>query len=386
MDDTSPLLDYARKKAEFALMLDKSKNYSEAKVHYVEAAETLIQALKFEKQPETRKALRQRAELYISRAKDLQEAIQKDSAKKMDRSAARDGENGDSGLNQALADSILTEKPDVRFDDVAGLENVKQALREAIILPLARPDIFEGARKPWKGILMFGPPGTGKTMLAKASAAEVDASFFNVSSATIMSKWLGESEKLVRQLFRIAQEKAPSIVFVDEVDALTQTRGGENEAGRRVKTQLLTSMDGLTSDSEKPVVVIGATNVPWEIDAAFRRRFERRIFIPLPDPEAREHIFRVSTSGLDLKKDVNFAKLSELSHGYSGADIALLCREAIMYPIREMDKEGALTDPDILPRQVEMNDFVTAFSNTKPSVVSSELGRYFEWSQQFGSG
>ena len=235
------------------------------------------------------------------------------------------------------------------MNDVAGLEAVKRSLREAIVLPLKRPDLFTGSRQPWRGILLHGPPGCGKTMIAKATAGDIDATFFNVSAATLVSKWMGESEKLVKRLYEVAKEKQPSIIFIDEVDSLTQSRTeNENDAMRRVKTQLLASMEGLASNKEDRVVTIGATNVPWEIDSAFRRRFQRRIYVPLPDEEARKIIFQINSKGIELDKNINFKKLSSKTNEFTGSDIANICREAIMAPIRELDSSNLIDDSSVL--------------------------------------
>ena len=249
---------------------------------------------------------------------------------------------------------------------------------------MARPDLFTGARRPWKGILLFGPPGNGKTYLAKAVASEVEATFFSVSAANLISKWLGESEKLVRELYDMARKEAPSIIFFDEVDSLTTARGqGENDAMRRVKTQLLQAIEGIGSGDEL-IVTIGATNLPWEIDAAMRRRFERRILIGLPDEEARSVMFKIHTKGVPMD-DINHNELGKLSDGYSGADVALICREALMTPIREMDVAGVLKDKNINPRNPNMEDFKKALENIKPSVSPKELISYDKWNEQFGT-
>lgn len=166
---------------------------------------------------------------------------------------------------------------------MAGLEQAKASLQEAVILPTRFPQLFTGERKPWRGILLYGPPGTGKSYLAKACATEADGTFFSVSSADLVSKWLGESERLVKNLFKMAREAKPSIIFIDEVDSLCGSRSeGENETSRRIKTEFLVQMNGVGTDCDG-VLVLGATNVPWELDAAIRRRFEKRIYIPLPD-------------------------------------------------------------------------------------------------------
>lgn len=195
-----------------------------------------------------------------------------------------------SKLKSALEEAIVTEKPNVKWTDIAGLVKAKESLKEAVILPIRFPDFFEGARKPWKGILLYGPPGTGKTYLAKACATETEGTFFSVSSADLVSKYVGESEKLIKNLFALAREKKPSIIFIDEVDSLCGNRSdGENEASRRVKTEFLVQMQGVGND-DKGVLVLGATNLPWALDPAIRRRFEKRIYIPLPDAPARKFL------------------------------------------------------------------------------------------------
>ncbi len=376
------LIDHARNFALKAYNFDKEKNYSEAIPYYLDAAEALMKAIKFERNPQVARSLKKKAEMYIGRSKELRELLEK---KKERRSTAGSDEEEESKLEGAISDIIVTEKPNIKLSDIAGLELAKQTLREAIVLPLMRPDLFSGARRPWKGILLFGPPGCGKTLLARATASEVEATFFNVSASSIISKWLGESEKLVRTLFELAREKQPSIIFVDEVDALAGARGGEHDAMRRVKTELLTSMDGLSSSETDRIVTVGATNIPESIDGAFRRRFERRIYIPLPDFAARDAIFGFNTKGVELASEVDFAVLAEITDGYSGSDIAMVCREAIMTPIRELDMAGAIDDTSILARPVTQDDFLEAIEAINPSVSENEIAKYDQWNEEFGS-
>lgn len=170
-----------------------------------------------------------------------------------------------------MANAIVSEKPNVKWEDVAGLEMAKTSLKEAIILPSKFPDIFVGIRKPWKGILLYGPPGTGKTYLAKACATQANSTFFSISSSDLMSKYVGESEKLIKSLFHMAHEKSPSIIFIDEIDSLAGARSeGENESSRRVKTEFMVQMQGVGNDTGG-VLVLGATNLPWALDSAIRR-------------------------------------------------------------------------------------------------------------------
>merc|ERR1719261_1145809 len=206
----------------------------------------------------------------------------------------------------------------VRFEDIGGLEDAKRAINEAVLLPLLIPEFFTGLRKPWKGVLLFGPPGTGKTMLAKAVASCAEGvTFFNCSSATLTSKWRGESEKLLRALFTTARAKVPAILFFDEIDSLLSQRGGsaEHEASRRFKSEFLIHMDGLLSDSQPSstgghMLVLCTSNAPWDLDEALRRRLEKRIYIPLPDLAARQKMFEQNAQELHVGDGVDLEDLA----------------------------------------------------------------------------
>ena len=296
----------------------------------------------------TKKTLGAKMEQYITRVEQLKGVTAAPAPAPKKAAASGDGKSGGGGggddkeddekskFREALGSVINTESPNVKWDDVAGLAGAKESLKEAVILPIRFPQLFQGKRKPWRGILLYGPPGTGKSYLAKACATEAQSTFFSVTSSDLVSKWLGESEKLVATLFDLAREQRPSIVFIDEVDSLCSARGdGESESARRIKTQFLTEMDGVGSDMEN-ILVLGATNLPWGLDKAMLRRFERRVYIPLPaEVEVRALMARINvgTTANDMDEAAwNF--VGQHTAGYSGADLAILVRDAMMEPIR----------------------------------------------------
>ncbi|MHA2041673.1 MAG: AAA family ATPase [Candidatus Thorarchaeota archaeon] len=288
-------------------------------------------------------------------------------------------------LQEMIADTIITEKPSVKMSDVAGLEDAKQAINDAIIAPMKHPELFKGkSRQPWRGILFYGPAGCGKTLIAKAVAAEVNATFFNVSAGNIVSKWLGESEKLVMNLFTLARRNQPAIVFMDELDSVGVSRSGDDVGGeRRLKTQLLTELQGLASDLEDRVTVIGATNLPWELDFALRSRFEKKIHVPLPDKPARKKIFEIHMEDIEVAPDVDYEELADLSEGYSGRDISVVCREAAMEPIRDLQRTGRMDEEEeILDiRSVSREDLLQAIENIRPATSPEDVKRYIDWAE-----
>ncbi|CAH0725377.1 unnamed protein product, partial [Brenthis ino] len=296
-------------------------------------------------------------------------------------------------LVETLERDILQKNPDVRWRDVIGLDDAKSVLQEAMVLPLVMPDYFKGIRRPWKGVLLTGPPGTGKTLLARAVATECRTTFFNVSSATLTSKYRGDSEKLVRLLFDMAAFHAPSTIFLDEVDSLCAVRGAdsEHEASRRFKAELLIQMDGLAAafNQDKVIMVLAATNHPWDIDEAFRRRFEKRIYVGLPDEAARVKLLRLCLREVVLGDDLDLTELANKLEGYSGSDITNLCRDAAMMTMR---RKIAGKSPDQIRRlkrseldaPVSKQDMHTAIEKTRRTVTQADVARYTAWIQKHG--
>ncbi|GLH05023.1 Spastin [Gryllus bimaculatus] len=306
-----------------------------------------------------------------------------------------EGSGYDRDLIDMLERDIVQKNPNIHWDDIADLHEAKRLLEEAVVLPMWMPDFFKGIRRPWKGVLMVGPPGTGKTMLAKAVATECCTTFFNVSSSTLTSKYRGESEKLVRLLFEMARFYAPSTIFIDEIDSLCSRRGSESEheASRRVKSELLVQMDGISSNSEDPgkiVMVLAATNFPWDIDEALRRRLEKRIYIPLPNSDGREALLRINLREVKLDPDVDLKEVAARLKGYSGADITNVCRDASMMSMRR--KIAGLRPDQIkqLPKEeldlpVSVLDFEEALAKCNKSVSKEDLEKYEKWMNEYGS-
>ena len=348
-----------------------------------------------------------------------------------------DGRGPDTDLIEMIEREVVNTNPNVSFEDIAGLQTAKKALQEAVLLPLLLPNFFKGLRRPWKGVLLYGPPGTGKTLLAKALATQGKTTFFNLSSSSFASKWRGESEKLVRILFEMARFYGPSTVFIDEIDSIGGKRGdGEGEASRRVMAEMLVQMDGISSvmnttdntnnnntnnsnssskpnggnananeqqqqqDEQRPknVTILGATNHPWDLDEALRRRFEKRIYIPLPNKEGRKQVFEINLKGVAVDKDVNFDELVKKTEGYSGADITNICREAAFMQMRRKLEHGNGKDGyDIMnivnnkEFQEEINapvyqkDILAAIKNISKSVSKNDLKRYEDWTNEFSN-
>lgn len=291
----------------------------------------------------------------------------------------------DNYLLERIKSEIIDSKQNIKWSDVVGLELVKKNINEIVLWPMQRPDLFKGLRGPPKGLLLFGPPGTGKTMIGKCIANEVKATFFSISSSSLTSKWVGEGEKMVRALFFLARKMQPSVIFVDEIDSLLcQRQENENEGTRRIKTEFLVQFDGIGTDSEDKILLIGATNRPQEIDEAARRRLVKRIYVPLPEKEAR--VLMITNLLKDLKSDICEKELdviAEKTEGYSGSDIFNLCREASLEPLREISDIRNVSHENTRP--VSLNDFLKATKQIRKSVSQNDLEIYLRWNEVYGS-
>ncbi|XP_052602215.1 spastin isoform X3 [Peromyscus californicus insignis] len=294
--------------------------------------------------------------------------------------------NVDSNLANLIMNEIVDNGTAVKFDDIAGQDLAKQALQEIVILPSLRPELFTGLRAPARGLLLFGPPGNGKTMLAKAVAAESNATFFNISAASLTSKYVGEGEKLVRALFAVARELQPSIIFIDEVDSLLcERREGEHDASRRLKTEFLIEFDGVQSAGDDRVLVMGATNRPQELDEAVLRRFIKRVYVSLPNEETRLLLLKnlLCKQGSPLTQK-ELAQLARMTDGYSGSDLTALAKDAALGPIRELKPEQVKNMSASEMRNIRLSDFTESLKKIKRSVSPQTLEAYIRWNKDFG--
>ncbi|MFS7925414.1 putative microtubule-severing ATPase [Helianthus anomalus] len=288
----------------------------------------------------------------------------------------------DPKLVEMINSVIVDRSPSVKWEDIAGLEKAKQALLEMVILPAKRKDLFTGLRRPAKGLLLFGPPGTGKTMLAKAVASESQATFFSISASSLTSKWVGEGEKLVRTLFAVAVSRQPSVIFMDEIDSVMSARtSNEHDASRRLKSEFLVQFDGVTSNSNDLVIVIGATNKPQELDDAVLRRLVKRIYIPLPDANSRRNLLKNKLKGQQYSlPSGDLERLVKDTEGYSGSDLQALCEEAAMMPIRELGSNILTVKADQV-RRLQYGDFRSAMTVIRPSIVKSKWEELEQWNK-----
>ena len=367
-----------------AITADKNGEYEEAFNHYMKAFEWFELSLKYEKNPKTFEKVKNKLYEYIQRAEEIKKTL-----------------GGGEGSTESHFRPITS--PNVRWDDIGGLEEAKSTLRQTVIMPIKFPTSFKNLQT-WSGILLYGPPGTGKSLLAKAVATEAKYTFLSVSASDLVSKYLGEGEKHVKELFETARKAKPSIIFIDEIESLCSQRDESmHEASSRLLTEFLVQMDGVGNDASG-ILVLAATNLPWMLDAAMIRRLEQKIYIPLPDQSARRAIF---AKHVDPKDAAKFAKRCE---GYSGADVAIIVKSAKMAPLRIVESathfkptEGGfeacspghpdaiemtwadIPDDKLILTPVTRRDYYFAISAIKPSVDLQSLQKYVDWTRGFGT-
>ncbi len=369
-----------------AVRLDRQGAKGRAITLYQKAIESLLQLVQLYPEYGLNKVYVQRAIAYQERIKALQGAVSP-----VDMQMAANEEDGTvekpaEGGNGKTAELVVTEKPEVNWNEVVGLDTAKKAVKEAIVYPVQRPDLFPLG---WpRGILLFGPPGCGKTLLAAAVATEIDANFYSIDAASIMSKWLGEAEQNVAKLFGSARKSSnegkPAIVFVDELDSLMGQHQNEVGGEIRVRNQFLKEMDGIVDKGKNlHVYVIGATNKPWDLDWAFIRRFQKRILVPLPDHHTRLTMLKLYTGNLQIAPDVDLHELARLSEGFSGSDIRDVCQAAQLKLIGEFFESGKAADKEAKPRFLTMTDFRQILEDRKPSVSLDMLTMYSRWFEAF---
>jgi len=384
----------ASKYASAAIKYDSQGARGMAITHYQKAIDTLFKLLHLYPDSKLNKIYTERMKSYQNRIKALQSTSSTDVEPVIDPAASPEERRANIANNTKnnFDDMIMKEKPDVRWDDVIGVDDAKNALRESIVYPTKRSDLFPLG---WpRGILLYGPPGCGKTVLAAATAHELDGYFISVDGSSMMSKWLGEAEKNVSKLFKMAhtyadKEGKPVILFIDELDSLLGERANEIGGEVRSRNQFLTEIDGLNGKGkEAKLYVIGATNKPWSLDHPFLRRFQKRIYVSLPTLIAREKLFALYTNQLKLDSRVKPLALGKIFDGYSASDIKDICQAAQLKIVNELFtsteyKEPVAGESPRLPRDLTMKDFREIMDRRKPSVSNEMIRAYYKWSEQF---
>ncbi|MGI0092391.1 MAG: AAA family ATPase [Nitrososphaerales archaeon] len=402
----------AQKYASEAIRFDSQGARGMAIKNYQNAIQTLVRLAQLYPDYKLNSMYLQRAQLYQERIKALQAAHGIEPPPEEDSSAGftftppgrstsnptasqpsapiEDNKNSPQVVPQLKAnynDLIMKEKPNIKWDEVVGLEDAKKALRESIIFPVHRPDLFPLG---WpRGLLMYGPPGCGKTLLAAATASEIDSYFITVDAASIMSKWLGEGEKNVAKLFnsarKLLEKEAKSvIVFIDELDSILGSRTNEVGGEVRVRNQFLKEMDGIADKGRHlHLYVIGATNKPWALDWPFLRRFQKRLYVPLPDIRSRTQMLKQYTAPLKMDVALRIDDLAKITEGYSGSDMRDICQSVQLRVVSELFDESGAENKELQPRPIDVEDFKEVLRSRKPSVSGEMLRAYANWTENF---
>jgi len=395
----------ASKYAAEAIRLDSEGSNGQAISAYQRAVEALFKLVQIYPDYKLNKIYMERASSYQNRIKALQMSnvlYDSDTNKAgqfnqktanptnsifNNMQSARKKNEPNGGYNLDFEEMVMSDKPKVSWNEVIGLDDAKRAMRESIVYPTMRPDLLPLG---WaRGILLFGPPGCGKTLVAAAAAAEIDGYFINVDAPSMMSKWLGEAEKNVSKLFTMARklhdsEGVPVLIFVDEIDSLLGNRNSEVGGEVRVKNQFLTEMDGINGKSrESKLYVIGATNKPWSLEAGFLRRFQKRIYVSLPNRGSRNHLFGQYTKRLQMESSLRIEDLAKLTDGYSGSDVKDICQSVQLRVVDELFQSGKGLDNDASTRSITESDFREILKMRKPSVSIDMIRAYARWSEQF---
>ncbi|MGB7161343.1 MAG: ATP-binding protein [Tepidisphaeraceae bacterium] len=357
----------------------RAGQWESARLYLLEAARAMTALAREAQGEELRSGRQDIATRLLELARDSERAHKERRRPSAIRRAPREQDAASEADGAASADKwIVKEKPSLRFDDVAGLDDVKEDIRLKLIYPFEHPELAERFDiRPGGGVLLYGPPGTGKTMLAKATAGEVDATFFRISPADVLSKWVGEAEQNIKKLFDAAAAEPRSIIFIDEIESLVPARRDEGSSVmQRVVPQILQGMEGFDKTGSVPVLFMGATNVPWQLDPAVLRpgRFDEKVYIPLPDLAARQKMLDIYLAHRPLADDVRLDDLATRLGGYSGADIKYLCDRAATIPFLESVASGD-------EGEITTNVLETVLADTRPSVTMEQIRRFDEWGQ-----
>jgi transitional endoplasmic reticulum ATPase len=355
----------------------RAGQWDSARIYLLEAARSMVQLSKQAQGAELVEARRATAQRLLELAKDCENAS-KTNRKSQIANRNSQSEASPESEGPAKADQwIIREKPSLRFDDVAGLDDVKEDIRLKMLYPFQHPELAERfGIQPGGGVLLYGPPGTGKTMLAKATAGEIDATFFRISPADILSKWVGEAEQNIKKLFDAAVAEPRAIIFIDEIEALVPARRDEGSSVmQRVVPQILQGMEGFDKKNVNPILFMGATNVPWQLDPAVLRpgRFDEKVYIPLPDLPARRKMLDIYLGKRPVDDAVDLDQLAKDLEGYSGADIKYICDRAATIPFLQSVATG--TEGEITSQILR-----DVIADTRKSVTMDMLARFEQWS------